>query len=153
MRCPTCKQHTPITKGTLLAALTNTKWSMGEAGKLLGITRQHVYKYAKRFGLKRPDGLKVKHSNRAKLVCHRGHPLFGENLRTDAKGWRRCIECDRIAARMRYARKISEQRLEGKPNDRSGTKNVVASQTEFREQTGTVRMAPHDGVSPALLRS
>jgi hypothetical protein len=33
-----------------------------------------------------------------KTHCLRGHPLFGENLRTDAKGHRMCIACQRMKA-------------------------------------------------------
>ena len=32
-------------------------------------------------------------SNFLKTHCNRGHPLSGENLYRDGKGWRRCREC------------------------------------------------------------
>jgi hypothetical protein len=32
--------------------------------------------------------------------CQRGHPLSGENVRTDSKGFRACVTCARASTRM-----------------------------------------------------
>lgn len=34
--------------------------------------------------------------NRNKTHCVHGHPLDGDNVRVDRRGWRRCVECKRI---------------------------------------------------------
>ena len=41
--------------------------------------------------------------NAAKSHCLNGHPLFGDNLKIEANGGRRCKECRNQRARARYA--------------------------------------------------
>jgi hypothetical protein len=38
--------------------------------------------------------------NRRKTVCSKGHPLSGENLHTDCRGFRQCRECGRIRGKL-----------------------------------------------------
>ena len=43
--------------------------------------------------------------NSNKTECHRGHPLSGDNLHTDARGRRTCRACSRIKTAQSRARK------------------------------------------------
>lgn len=48
--------------------------------------------------------------NAAKTHCKRGHPLSGDNVRVNDKGHRKCVECNRVAAREYARRKAAESR-------------------------------------------
>jgi hypothetical protein len=54
--------------------------------------------------------------------CKRGHPLSGDNLRI-VNGYRRCIECQALRARIAYRRKHGLPG-EGQPRPRGGDKGA-----------------------------
>lgn len=39
--------------------------------------------------------------------CAKGHPFDAQNTTVDKRGWRRCLECDRVRSRERYWRTVA----------------------------------------------
>ena len=55
-------------------------------------------------------GRHVKRGSMNKDQCNNGHPLCGENLSVDKRGWRRCVICRKASAKRNNAKQYAKIR-------------------------------------------
>lgn len=74
----------PVPAGLQLDHLCRNRWCVNPA---------HLEAVTSRTNTLRGNGASARHARQTH--CINGHPLSGDNLRVDSRGWRQCVACKR----------------------------------------------------------
>lgn len=82
-----------ISKEELIEVLDRHQWVVEHATEEIGINMKNVYRWIKKYGLKRPEHFVKRSWNSGKTHCKRGHPYTLKNTINNKFGYRVCKTC------------------------------------------------------------
>jgi len=102
-----------------LAALKQSEWKIKDAAKIIGMSREGIFRRMRDLGIKREDFTSRKHNfNRAKTRCKRGHLFTARNTYTrPGTNFRTCRKCEaNRSLEKHHAKKAAEREATRIPN-------------------------------------